>query len=427
VIDVDVFYDKKVFAIAARTGHRAGVYRYARSLQNGLSQIDDIKLRPICSDLLDIPWAWLDLLESEKRYKKRVVSWGQFLNCKDENSSKKIFNYQRIECRNTLKTILEKATETKLYNTINYARLRGYLNPAQTMLFHSPFHLLSKAMGGYKNVICVRTIHDILPLVMPEYFVSDSVRSFRKALNSFGMRDHIICVSNATRRDVVRVLPQFPASHIHVVPLAGDICETYAERGEDWSIFCAHYGIDEDDLICLAVGTIEPRKNHENLVAGFEFAVENSISKNLKLILVGKIGWKAGGIMSRITNSSVSEKIIVLGSIPDILLDCLYRKAVLTLFVSWAEGFGLPVLESMKVGTPVIASPIPIIEETSVNSVYLTDPTSPKAIGGAIIEVIQSSKLQKELSHKGLEHAKRYSWQNTADTTAKVYSKILSG
>lgn len=417
-----------MLAIAARTGNRSGIYHYARSLERGLMKIDNISLHPICSDLIDIPWAWIEERKSaELGSFERMTNWLQFLNYKKEILTQ---NANRRGSNNNVQYLcngmLKAASDTKIYNAINRAYLRHQIDSHKSKLFHSPFHLVPRAVGYQKNLTVVRTIHDMLPLQMPSFFMNESVSRFREAINSIGDNEHIICISNKTRRDLVRHLPLFPANHIHVVSLAGDAYQQYAGGDEDWELFCAHYGLDNDDMFCLTVGTIEPRKNHLNLIAGLEIALKTKGLHNLKLVIVGKVGWKAKRIIDRIRCSSAAANIILLGSVPDVLLDCLYKKAVLTLFVSWAEGFGLPVLESMKVGTPVIASKMPVVEEAGENSVYLTDPASPDAIANAISNLIKSKDLQKLLSKRGIESAQQFSWQKTSDATAKVYSNILA-
>ncbi|MCS5698067.1 glycosyltransferase family 4 protein [Cyanobium sp. FGCU-52] len=221
-------------------------------------------------------------------------------------------------------------------------------------------------------------------------------------------------------------MPEIPPNHLHAIPLAGDSVTDHSAKSDGWDVFCQHFKISEDDQLLLSVGTIEPRKNHYHLLKGFELATRELRDVQLRLIIVGALGWHYDPILQAISESPVADRIILLGSIPDALLGCLYQKAFATIFVSWGEGFGLPVLESMTYGTPVISSSVPALSELAQGAAYFVNPASIGEIGAAITALGVSTQLRDKLSLLGSARAKTYSWNNTVGATARLYKQLLA-
>jgi glycosyltransferase involved in cell wall biosynthesis len=313
-----------------------------------------------------------------------------------------------------------------LIKTVSLQYLKQHTISGERLIFHSPFHLMPQSAKALSNASLVRTVHDVLPISRPQYFTGDSVNKFKEALADISPNEHIICVSETARADLIKLLPAVQVDQIHAFPLAADSTATYTADDEDWNIFCKHFKISSSERLLLSVGTIEPRKNHYHLIKGFEAAIKSMTDTELRLVIAGGLGWHYAPILEMIANSGVRHKIIMLGPVPDSLLTCLYQKSLATLFVSWGEGFGLPVLESMQHGTPVIASSIPSLLEIGQDAAYFVDPSSEMEISEAIKALSTSAQLQQELRSRSLARARHYSWEKTVRRTAMLYHQIIS-
>ena len=426
-MSLDVLLDAKVFALAARTGNRSGIYRYAAALVDHLEADNSCRLHPICSDIVDYPWIIQELKHRNNLRNKPVGLWKDHLGDISEFKASKVRNALRGESghnnRRWLKGLLR---ELRRREPISQQYVRSQASRLQASVLHCPFHIAPLITSRPGHLTVVKTVHDLLPLSMPEFFTQDSVRRFRDSISSIDDNSHIICVSQAVRNDIQNHFPRINNARIHVTPLAGNNSCLYDGDEEDWHYFLDAYNLKEDDVFMLGVGTLEPRKNHLGLIEGFEKAVQSNLDSNLYLLLVGGLGWDYQLILDRILNSSLSHRIRWLGSIPDKLLSSLYQKALATVSVSWGEGFGLPVLESMQNKTPVIASTIPSHIEICSDAAYFVDPHSSDDLARAINNIASSSAIRVDLARRGKDRAAEFSWNKTAEATASIYKCIAS-
>lgn len=419
-----VLLDAKVFALAGRTGNRSGVYRYADKLITHLSASNVIQIEKICADLIDYPFYWQDLKRKRFEHQNKAVTWRDFLSAYSDN---------QLSTRRSSKSWRQYVPHILKYGKrhlpfqqpLGRWHLKQHISRSEKSILHSPFHLMPDVAKGINHLTLVRTVHDMLPLMMPQFFLPESVSRFQEALSNVGSGEHIICVSETVRSDIHRLMPRFRADQLHALPLAGDSLLSHPVDNADWDIFCRYFDISETEQFLLSVGTIEPRKNHHHLLKAFEVACKGIRDLQLRLIIVGALGWNYDQTLDMIATSEVADKIILLGSIPDPLLSCLYEKALATVFVSWGEGFGLPVLESMRHGIPVIASAVPALTEVAHEAAYFVDPSSVHEISEAIKSVCVSTELRDKLRTRGLDRAKLYSWNKTASATSRLYKKLI--
>jgi glycosyltransferase involved in cell wall biosynthesis len=278
-------------------------------------------------------------------------------------------------------------------------------------------------LTGIENVKIVRTVHDMLPLSMPHFFLPKSVDRFRESIQNVSPSEHIICVSNAVRNELLACCQNIKPNQVSVTQLAGQIQSKYLGDSEDWQIFLDHYGIQSDEHLILALGTLEPRKNLITLIDAIEHLSRHT-DLRIRLLVVGRIGWNCAGILARIESSICRDQILLLGALPDPLVNCLYQRSELSVFVSWGEGFGLPVLESMRWGTPVVASNIPVLQEIGGDAVMYVNPGSSTEIAEAIYEIIFNQALSNRLSMLGKLRSHDYSWKKTANLTRRCYEQI---
>ncbi|MEK7672719.1 MAG: glycosyltransferase family 1 protein [Patescibacteria group bacterium] len=172
----------------------------------------------------------------------------------------------------------------------------------------------------------------------------------------------------------------------------------------------------------LAVGTLEPRKNYLNLIKAF--AQLSQKFPNYHLVIVGQPGWGYEAVYQEIKDSYLGKKVHLLGYLSNRSLGNLYNLATALVFPSLYEGFGMPVLEAMQSGCPVIASNNSSIPEVVEGNALLIDPTSHLDIAGAMIKLASDPNLGLVLRQKGLHQAKKFSWQNSADKLLEVIKSL---
>ena len=248
------------------------------------------------------------------------------------------------------------------------------------------------------RVPLVVTVHDLAVLRHPQTFNRWTRGYSRRVLPRVARAaTRLITVSDFTRREVLELLDA-PEEKVRVIPNA--VGEPFTAEGE----------ATEGDYV-LAVSTLEPRKNLPRLVEGYRRAGLNG----LPLLVAGAAGW--GGV--RVEGDGVRW----LGEVRDEELARLYRGARCVAYVSLYEGFGLPVLEAMACGTPVVAARSEALEEVSGGAAVLVDPLDPDAIGAGLAEAIER---REELRERGLARARAFDWRDVARQTVAVYREAAA-
>jgi glycosyltransferase involved in cell wall biosynthesis len=258
----------------------------------------------------------------------------------------------------------------------------------------------------------VITMHDLAFLQHPTHFTTRGVRFFRRGLAlAIDEADLALCPSETTRRRCEAA--GFEHGKLRVVPL-GVHADVASE--EDVERVTKHHGITRPYI--LWAGTIEPRKNLRNLLEAF--ALQDSA---LDLVLVGPSGWNED-VDSLV--DPVRERVKVLGFVSREDLGPLYAGARVFCFPSFVEGFGLPVLEAMAQGTPVVTSLGTATEELARDAGVLIDPTDPRSIADGIDSVVEDESLAGRLSDAGKARASQYSWDRTAELVTRAYREVAA-
>ncbi|MCA1593941.1 MAG: glycosyltransferase family 4 protein [Acidobacteria bacterium] len=175
----------------------------------------------------------------------------------------------------------------------------------------------------------------------------------------------------------------------------------------------------------LAVGTIEPRKNLSTLVRAFAEVVRHSPRTDLQLVIAGHKGWLSDALFAELKGSGVESRVVCTGYVSDEDLRALYSSCRLFVYPSIYEGFGLPPLEAMACGAPVVASRIPSLSETTGGAARLFDPQNVDELARIIIELTQDEQPRAQLTSAGRRHAAQFSWERTAKMTLEVYEEAL--
>ncbi|MGH2735361.1 MAG: glycosyltransferase family 4 protein [Actinomycetota bacterium] len=256
----------------------------------------------------------------------------------------------------------------------------------------------------------VVTIHDLAFVHHPQMFTPRGVSFFTRGLE-LALRDAdlVLCPSEATRRDCEKA--GFETDRLRVVPHG--VAERTVEPAQLEAMRERH-GLDRPYV--LWTGTVEPRKNLAGLLGAWR-----EVDSDAELILVGPTGWNED-LEARVQQAG--ERVRLLGFLPHDDLAPLYAGAHVFCWPSFMEGFGLPVLEAMAQGTPVITSRGTSTEELARDAGLLVDPNDPGDIAGAITRVLEDPLLAQQLRDAGRRRAREYSWTRSAALTVAAYQEV---
>jgi len=285
-------------------------------------------------------------------------------------------------------------------------------------LFHATNHVFPFRVRAARTVL---TIHDVTLLLFPEWHPARRLAMMVPALARAAARaDCIIAPSHHTRDDVIKLLAVEP-ERVVVVPEGIDPVFAPEEDAEvDASL--APLGLRRGDYL-LFLATIEPRKNLTRLLQALESA-EPGVGL---LVLAGGHGWNNEAIRDAIARLARAGRVRDLGYVRDDLRRPLLAGARAFVYPSLAEGFGLPPLEAMACGTPVLTSSVSALPETVGDAALCVDPTSVQALAAALTRIWSDDALRADLRIRGLARATLFSWDRTARLTLDVYRTVLEG
>lgn len=287
------------------------------------------------------------------------------------------------------------------------------------------YHVPQNGVGLSAKISCHNTItlHDIIPLRMPDtvsnHYLSIFNNELPKIINNC---DGIITVSEFSKQDIAKGF-NFPLDKIFVTHLAAE--EIYKPLNKDSckEFLIKEYGIKDDFL--LYVGGFSPRKNILGIIEAFSL-LSLEYRKNLKLVITGKKGISYEIYKNRSIELKVEEDVIFTDFIPLEDLPIFYNASELLVYPSFYEGFGLPPLEAMACGTPVITSNVTSIPEICTNSALLINPNNIYELKTSIEMVLTDTNLRNKMIKSGLIKSSNYSWDITAKETIKAYEKIIT-
>lgn len=269
----------------------------------------------------------------------------------------------------------------------------------------------------------VVSIHDLSFEHLPQTFNRRSRTQLRLTVRHSARRAaRILSLSEHTRLDIMETYG-IEAERIKAIPLAAPKHFAPVEDNRELQRVRHNYGIDSDYI--LSVGSIQPRKNLARLIKAYaSLRGGNSAAKLPKLVLVGKCAWLYDQTLRTLEESGVKDSVVLTGYVPEADLPALYTGALCFVYPSYFEGFGLPPLEAMKCGAPVIVGNRTSLPEVVGDAALAVDPFDTDAIAEAIKLLMNNSQLREELSVKGQKRAAAFDWQETARKTLMVYEEV---
>lgn len=291
-------------------------------------------------------------------------------------------------------------------------------------IFHSPFHGLPDAV-----TIPIRflTVYDLIPILFPQYVPQNSVQLQKRMLQLLRPNDSCICISESTKTDLCSYL-NTPPEKAYVSYLAADPAIFYACTNKQQQLAVRQkYNIGNAPYI-LSLCTLEPRKNIDHVLRAFARLVREGRVGDTRLVLTGTKGWDFNRIFSEIDdNVELRNRIVLTGYVPDDELAPLYSGARVFVYMSLYEGFGLPPLEAMQCGTPVITSNTSSLPEVVGDAGVMLDPNDLDGLCQALQDMVDNDEFHDCFAEHALKQAARFSWERCVDDTIAAYRKALAG
>lgn len=275
------------------------------------------------------------------------------------------------------------------------------------------------AFGYRRSVI---TVHDLTFLHYPQFITAESYAYYNRQIEwAVQHADHILADSFATKADLVALLKVAPEK-ITVAHLAADSLFRPLPE-EEVNPVVERYHLQPGYL--LTVGTLEPRKNLPGLLRAYRLLLDEEVT-DAPLVVIGGRGWLYQSIFECVQELELAGQVRFFHDVPDTDLPALYNAAALLTTPSFYEGFGLPALEALACGTPVVVSDRSSLPEVVGEAGLLVDPEDVEGIAGALARVLTDEMLRRRMRELGLVQAARFSWESTARITLDVYHRVLA-
>jgi glycosyltransferase involved in cell wall biosynthesis len=285
-------------------------------------------------------------------------------------------------------------------------------------LFHAPHYVLPPLV----RCTSVVTIHDCIHLMFPQYLPNRLAYLYARASIRLAARraTRIMTVSESSKRDILKFVDTEP-DKIDVIYNAYDDRFAIDPREEDVVRVRERYQLESEFV--LYAGNVKPHKNLERLIEAFHL-VRNRGLEHLKLVLIGDEISKYTALRRAVHHHQLHKYVRFLGYLPEETLAVMYRLAGVFVFPSLYEGFGLPPLEAMASGTPVVTSNVSSLPEVAGDAAVLVDPYDPRAIADGIFQVLTDEQLRRDLRRKGVARAGMFSWEQSVRRVRAIYGEV---
>ena len=308
-----------------------------------------------------------------------------------------------------------------IYSRPNFLQRRWWTLGLPSYLKRNPlalFHGTNYEVPLRAQCPTVVTIHDLSLLLHSSTHEARAVRRARLLLPLMARRASRIITPSEQVRDEVCEHLKIPRDKVFATPLAPRSSFTPMPLPETVE---TRRRLSIEDEFLLFTGTIEPRKNLATVIEALEVLLLVT-GLEPQLVVAGKTGWKVDGVLARVQKSPIRDRVRCVGFVTDEDLRALYSSCRAFIYPSIYEGFGLPPLEAMACGAPVIASRVPSIHESVARIVPATDSIK---FAEVLVELLTDEQARRSLSERGIKHAREFSWQRTAALTREVYAEAL--
>ena len=294
-------------------------------------------------------------------------------------------------------------------------------------IYHVMYPCIPKSVRRYNNLSFLHTVHDLIPVLYTQYIPDSSNRLIKKYLDWISEKDFVLCVSHSTRNDLLNYKRRLDPEKVLVTHLAASERFYPCEFPEEVKAVKIKHGIPGDGRYILSVATFDPRKNLHLLIRSFAEVIKSEKINDLFLVLTGRLGWNYKNIFQEVEdNPEIKDKIIITGYVDGADLSPLYTGALAFVYPSIYEGFGLPPLEAMQCGVPVITSNTSSLPEVVGDAGIMVEPNDVAGLSAAIHKVYKSGSLRADMSRRSRERARLFSWEKCVDQTVAAYKKAIA-
>lgn len=351
-------------------------------------------------------------------YTKQIVR--HILEIDDSNSYYLFWSGREYEFLNKYKNARVSISSRKHHRFWEQYYIPDILKRQNVDIYHVPQNGIG--LPEVKNSLYLVTVHDLIPYIMPETvgrgYLTKFISQMPQIISSV---DGIITVSEWSKKDIMRIF-DVPEDKITVTYLAADDMFKPVDRTIAADFIREKYELGSD--IILYLGGFSPRKNVKSILVAFSMIYKN-LSKDYKVVIIGSSRDDHQFLNKLAQSLGIGDKIIFTGFVPYDDLPCFYNASDLFVYPSLYEGFGLPVLEAMCCGTPVITSNVSSIPEVAGDAALLINPFDTEELAKAMEKVLEDNNVKADLISRGFERISNFNWKKTAFETLKFYENIF--
>lgn len=371
-----------------------------------------LELQPILKSKSGIGWYTFNIIKQLNNREYNLIGEGfNFLSRNDVENELRDINIETVFC--------------KLIPYGIYKRIWNYIPIKYNTLFKSKsdiYHFFNFIVPPKIDGKVIVTVYDMVYKKIPETMTKANYKRLNKNLKrSVDRADIIITISENSKQEIIEYL-NVPESKIRIVP-----------PGVDLNVYNKDYAVDEMEMIkekyklpdryFLYLGTLEPRKNIEAIVEAFALYKKQN-NDNIKLVLAGKKGWMYESIFEKIKNNNIENEVVFTDYVDENDKVLIYKMSEVFLFPSLYEGFGMPVLEAMACGVPVITSNTSSLPEVSGDACILVEPKDVNSMVAAMKSIVLDEEYKNSLIKKGLEQSKKFTWEKSSQKLVKIYKEL---
>ena len=304
------------------------------------------------------------------------------------------------------------------YSVAEQLKIPMAIRREKVTLFHAPHYVLPPLVRC-KSVV---TIHDCIHLMFPQYLPNRLSLAYARTSISLAARraTRVLTVSESSKHDILRFV-DVPPDNIDVIYNSYDERFGVEPNEEDVARVRERYQLH--DRFVLYAGNVKPHKNLERLIEAFNLLRQRGLD-DLKLVLIGDDISRYTALRRAVHRHQLHKYVRFLGYLPEETLAVMYRLAGVFVFPSLYEGFGLPPLEAMASGTPVVTSNVSSLPEVAGNAAVLVDPYDTHSIADGIHRVLTDDALRADLRRLGLARAKQFSWESSVRRVREIYGQV---
>jgi len=314
-----------------------------------------------------------------------------------------------------------------LYNVYNNVELIHPKDLQRADIYHSPYYAIPEQVKKAQKKTVFITSYDLIPVLGTQYVTPGHTVFFKNLLASITPETWILCISRDCRNDLLNYMGnRVNPDRVGVTELAASDTFYPSSNKENNREIRKKYSIPDGPYM-LSLCSLEPRKNIDSVIKAFAKIVQQENLPDLNLVLVGPKAWGLDKMFQELEASrAVKNRIIIPGFVVNEDLAAIYSDALVFVYPSFYEGFGLPPLEAMQCGTPAITSNTTSLPEVVGDAGIMINPTDLDALCDAMLSIYKSPFLREDLSRRSLERANKFSWEKCAQATVDAYKLSLS-